>query len=503
MNRVNYQRELEHMIDDFTTQNRRPSLLLHSCCAPCSSYCLEYLSQYFDITVYYYNPNITSQEEYHRRVEEQKRLIKEFPGVTFREGPYDRERFYQLAKGLEDIPEGGERCFRCYELRLLQAAYEAAAGGYDYFTTTLSISPLKNSDRLNEIGRQAAEKAGAVWLPSDFKKKNGYKRSVELSAQYGLYRQDYCGCEYSKAEADRRRSEKDKGDKNKKEENTKAENTKAESREESGLAIKHLEQRVIVCDLDNTLLTTEKQLTLHTRKVLGECQARGMKIVIDSARPPRAVTEYRALFPFDAAVLYNGGWVECMPQGAGIPSGGQEPVFRRQREIAHGSAEDFLKRVLERYVRCPRISVEVDNVCFANFDVGNTEYVLYDAFPRIPQGRVMKIHVWIEMPSMVEQVKGLLSDDIYMSVAAGRVMQIMSREATKWQGLCCLLDYWQIGPEQVIYFGDDQDDVEPIIKAGTGVAMANGIEPARQAADVITGYCDEEGVASYLSQYVL
>lgn len=204
MNAVNYQRELERILAQLKAEGRRPSLLLHSCCAPCSSYCLEYLSSFFAITVYYYNPNITSEEEYARRKEEQKRLIQEFPTVSFREGPYDRESFYEMAKGLEQVPEGGERCFRCYELRLRQAVRQAREGGFDYVTTTLSISPLKNAQKLNEIGRRLSQEQGISWLPGDFKKRDGYKRSLQLSAQYGLYRQNYCGCEYSRKEAEKR-----------------------------------------------------------------------------------------------------------------------------------------------------------------------------------------------------------------------------------------------------------------------------------------------------------
>ena len=222
MNIINYQKELDKIIEKIQKEGRRPSLLLHSCCAPCSSYCMEYLTQYFDITIYYYNPNITDEEEYRLRVEEQRRLIREFPGIKFEEGPYDPESFYAIAKGLEMVPEGGERCFRCYELRLRQAVEAAKLGDYDYVTTTLTISPLKNSKKLNEIGQQLVElelvgqqsgdgqQTGVgqpsilFWLPSDFKKKNGYKRSVELSAQYDLYRQNYCGCVYSKEEAERR-----------------------------------------------------------------------------------------------------------------------------------------------------------------------------------------------------------------------------------------------------------------------------------------------------------
>lgn len=201
MNVINYQKELDKIIEKVQKEGRRPSLLLHSCCAPCSSYCMEYLTQYFDITIYYYNPNITEEEEYRLRVEEQQRLIREFPGIKFEEGPYDPDSFFEIAKGLEMVPEGGERCFRCYELRLKQAVEASRLGEYDYVTTTLTISPLKNSKKLNEIGQRLA---GDNWLPSDFKKKNGYKRSVELSAQYDLYRQNYCGCVYSKEEAERR-----------------------------------------------------------------------------------------------------------------------------------------------------------------------------------------------------------------------------------------------------------------------------------------------------------
>ncbi len=200
MNARNYQRELDNITEELEKKSRVPRLLLHACCAPCSSYCLEYLSKYFRITVFYYNPNIFPAEEYRKRVAELKRFISEFPAsnpVELIEGEYDPERFYEIAKGFEDVPEGGERCLRCFRLRLFEAAGMAAEGGFDYFTTTLSISPMKNASRLNEIGEEAALKYGVKWLPSDFKKKNGYKRSIELSREYGLYRQDYCGCEFS------------------------------------------------------------------------------------------------------------------------------------------------------------------------------------------------------------------------------------------------------------------------------------------------------------------
>ena len=197
---MNYQKELEHIIDNLGKENRRPRLLIHSCCAPCSSYVLEYLSEYFQITVYYYNPNIHPREEYIRRVEEQSELIRSMKlssKVQFCQGDYDPQQYYQAVKGLEKEPEGGSRCFVCYELRLREAAQLAAAEGFDYFTTTLSISPHKNAQKLNEIGEQLAKEYGVSYLPSDFKKKNGYKRSIELSREYNLYRQDYCGCVYS------------------------------------------------------------------------------------------------------------------------------------------------------------------------------------------------------------------------------------------------------------------------------------------------------------------
>lgn len=200
----NYQRILDKTIEQLGKEGKVPSLLLHSCCAPCSSYVLEYLSEYFKITVLYYNPNISPKEEYEARVREQKRLIGEmdftYP-VSFLEGNYVPEDFYEMAKGHENDKEGGERCFLCYEMRLREAAEAAKKGDFDYFTTTLSISPLKNAQKLNEIGIRLAKEYGVAYLMSDFKKKNGYKRSVELSAEHHLYRQDYCGCVFSKREA--------------------------------------------------------------------------------------------------------------------------------------------------------------------------------------------------------------------------------------------------------------------------------------------------------------
>lgn len=200
-NARNYQRELDRILAQLTVPSR---LLLHSCCAPCSSYVLEYLRRYFEITVFYYNPNISMEEEYQKRVEEQKRLIAAYNKlpdsgypISVIEGDYEPEVFYAAAKGLEQCPEGGERCFACYELRLEKTARLAKQLGQDYFTTTLTISPLKNAAKLNEIGERLSEAYQIPWLPSDFKKKNGYKRSIELSAEYELYRQNYCGCIYS------------------------------------------------------------------------------------------------------------------------------------------------------------------------------------------------------------------------------------------------------------------------------------------------------------------
>lgn len=262
---MNYQKELEKILERLESDKEKdkaktktktrtgtapggeamgggsaPTLFLHSCCAPCSSYVLEYLSAYFKITVFYYNPNITEREEYLKRVEEQKRLIEAFNAeaeaqacqdgmaaereqdgiaagrkqdactarkrhrIDVIEGDYAPRIFFDAVKGLEQCKEGGKRCFRCYELRLAETVRQAALRGTDYVTTTLTISPLKNAEKLNEIGERLAEEAGIAWLPSDFKKKNGYKRSVELSAEYGLYRQNYCGCVFSKAEEERR-----------------------------------------------------------------------------------------------------------------------------------------------------------------------------------------------------------------------------------------------------------------------------------------------------------
>lgn len=205
--KVNYQKILDDTIAKQQKEGKVPTLLLHSCCAPCSSYVLEYLSQYFEITVLYYNPNISPVSEYAARVAEQERLIKELPAkypIRFLAGEYHPERFYAAVKGLEGCPEGGERCTICFEMRLREAADAAMRGGFAYFTTTLSISPLKDAERLNSIGKALAEEYGVSYLYSDFKKKNGYKRSTELSAQYGLYRQNYCGCVFSKEEQEKR-----------------------------------------------------------------------------------------------------------------------------------------------------------------------------------------------------------------------------------------------------------------------------------------------------------
>ncbi len=224
MNAVrNYQKELDKILAKLENE-QPPRLFLHSCCAPCSSYVLEYLRKYFQITVFYYNPNISMEPEYRKRVEEQKRLIaayneqvksgaeserKEGYLIDIVEGDYEPESFFEIAKGLEQCPEGGERCFACFNLRLEETAKKAVEGRYDYFATTLTISPLKNAVKLNEIGEQLAKEYGISWLPSDFKKRNGYKRSIELSKEYDLYRQDYCGCIYSKLEREKEKNVKE------------------------------------------------------------------------------------------------------------------------------------------------------------------------------------------------------------------------------------------------------------------------------------------------------
>lgn len=222
-NNRNYSKELESRIEIFKKEGRRPKVLLHACCAPCSSYCLEYLREYFDITVFFYNPNITSESEYRKRVDEEKRLIAEynrqidendFEGmnsdkdagkIDIIEGDYKPSDFYEAVKGYEECKEGGERCRKCFELRLNETAKVAEKNGFEYFTTTLTISPLKNAAVLNEVGEEAAKEIGdrVSFLPSDFKKKNGYKRSIELSHKFDLYRQDFCGCSFSKAQRER------------------------------------------------------------------------------------------------------------------------------------------------------------------------------------------------------------------------------------------------------------------------------------------------------------
>lgn len=204
-----YQRQLEGIIEQIRHDNMRPSLLIHACCAPCSSYVLEYLIPYFSITVYYYNPNIAPAEEFEFRLSEEKRLIDELPGaqgIKVVSPPYDHREFLDKISGLESEPEGGRRCAVCFRQRLESTAAYAAEHGYDYYTTTLTISPLKNAHLLNEIGNELGERYDVRFLPSDFKKRNGFKRSIDLSKQYTLYRQDYCGCEFSKAERKAKKS---------------------------------------------------------------------------------------------------------------------------------------------------------------------------------------------------------------------------------------------------------------------------------------------------------
>ncbi len=197
---------------ELSTQ-KRPKLLLHVCCAPCSSHVLETLFGQYEITAYFYNPNITSKEEYVKRIDELRRFVSEAPfakNVVIENGDYEPELFFSMARGLEHEPERGKRCYKCYELRLRKTADYAKNNGYDLFTTTLSISPHKNAIWLNEIGEKAAADFDVPYLYSDFKKKNGYARSIQLSKEYDLYRQDFCGCIYSKSEAEERRKNKEK-----------------------------------------------------------------------------------------------------------------------------------------------------------------------------------------------------------------------------------------------------------------------------------------------------
>ncbi len=198
MNKRNYQKELDNLLD---SMDGKKKLLLHCCCGPCSTYVTEYLHDFFDITLFFYNPNITEEQEYIKRKEELLRYYAEVgygKEIKFIDADYEPERFLQAAKGLENEPERGKRCLKCFELRLGVTAAAAKKGGFDYFCTTLSISPYKNADDIMMIGEAEGKKAGVPYLVSDFKKKGGYKRSIELSNEYDMYRQNYCGCIFSK-----------------------------------------------------------------------------------------------------------------------------------------------------------------------------------------------------------------------------------------------------------------------------------------------------------------
>jgi len=194
MQKVNYQLQLDGITANL---KEKPTLLLHSCCGPCSSYVIEYLSKFFQITVYYYNPNIHPKEEYLHRLETQRQLVEKLGGTVLIEGEYEPKRYFDAVKGYEDSAEGGERCNLCIGERLTQTAQKCKEGNYDWFATTLTVSPHKNAQSINEMGFALGQKFGIKWLPSDFKKREGYKRSIELSTQYELYRQDYCGCTFS------------------------------------------------------------------------------------------------------------------------------------------------------------------------------------------------------------------------------------------------------------------------------------------------------------------
>ena len=200
MQKINYQKELERVLAEQKNMGRK-QLLLHSCCGPCSSAVLKYITQFFDVTLFYYNPNIFPKEEYEKRLETQKNVIERISfssPVSLLEGKYDPGRFSERISGLENEPEGGARCAVCFELRLEETAKQAELLGVHYFSTTLTVSPHKNAQVINEIGMQAAKNQGSRWLPGDFKKRGGYAESIALSKQAGLYRQNYCGCPFSK-----------------------------------------------------------------------------------------------------------------------------------------------------------------------------------------------------------------------------------------------------------------------------------------------------------------
>lgn len=208
--KMNYQKMLDEIIGQIEEKGETPSLLLHSCCGPCSSYVLEYLTRYFDVTLLYFNPNIHPESEYLHRLETQKKIIELLPvkhKVKLLEGDYNPNAFFEIAEGLENEPEGGARCEKCFLLRMNETARLAKENNFDYFTTTLSVSPHKNADVLHFIGVFESNMHGVKYLPADFKKREGYKRSIELSKQYGLYRQNYCGCIYSLNEANRMNEE--------------------------------------------------------------------------------------------------------------------------------------------------------------------------------------------------------------------------------------------------------------------------------------------------------
>ncbi len=207
--KINYHKLMLDEIDKITKEGRRPKLLLHSCCAPCSSFVIDYLSNYFEMEIYFFNPNIHPKNEYMRRLDEQIRMVEEM-GLNYHViGPdHQSELFYAAVRGCERLGEGSERCVKCFDIRLDKAAEYAAAHGFDYFTTSLTISPMKNAAKLNELGEVSGLKHRIRFLNSDFKKNNGYKRSIELSKQYNLYRQHYCGCAFSIKEQKEREARK-------------------------------------------------------------------------------------------------------------------------------------------------------------------------------------------------------------------------------------------------------------------------------------------------------
>lgn len=469
MNR-NYQKELDGIIEKISRDNK-PSLLLHSCCAPCSSYVLEYLSEHFNITVFYYNPNIYPEAEFYKRVEEQKRLIKEFnlSNIKFLEGRFDTSKFYEKIKGHENDTEGGDRCSICYNIRLEETAETAKKLGFEYFTTTLSISPMKNAVKLNTIGETIAEKYGLKYLISDFKKKNGYKRSIELSKEYNLYRQNYCGCIFSINMA-------------KKKENNMI--------------------KLVVSDVDGTLVPDGSSvLNPEYYQVIKQLKKKG---IIFAAASGRQYASLLKLFePVKDDIIFiaeNGAFISCRDNVMAVE------VMNRQ--ITNELIED-MKKIPDCEILASGKYIaytEADNKEFLdwmingyNFDIEKVDDILAVSEDFI---KVSLYNKEDASQAAQETLVPKWKEKIKIVCAGKEWMDCMNKTVNKGAALEKIQKNMGVSKQETMVFGDNLNDIEMLKCAVESYAIGNAREEVKAAAKNVADTNTNDGVLKQIKKLI-